>query len=596
MIAANEKQEASLPPLAMAYTRQDAVSLLTGVPACRGAVAMTPDALAALKDTHMPAITSTRHLDDKAHARIVARVRRLERACRKTLSDRSDIPETVRITVLSDLHYLCASVFALWFLLGPKGPWLVPDATGEWHQLASRHDALGALVAHLRRVGAPVRTWLRLPLAGRLVRPLNRFFARFSGRARCLATSGCSYGMGNLAETLVQRHSLSMLEIRGATGTWRDLAHPIRSCLQMLRGNAVATIIAAPEPEPALVRELEAWWPTIPDAVALTGLQTYRQDVVREAALTHAETAEMGRILEAAACRAVVLNTLHWGADVALAEAAGRRGIPRFLISHGTHAPGGTIAADTEQRALADGQLVSRLADTAICQSPHADALAARMLPDGARRSFRPTMWGYKDLPERAGETTTRRILHAGTYKKLIGFRPWIYETSNEYVDGLARLIRAVDKLGNAYLVIRFRPMAECSLGTLQQLLPLSDCYEIKSDGAFLDDLAEADLLVSYASTTIEEALDARRPVLLWGGSPRCRHLPAQTLPPTASARAAIYAADDDDALDELLGPILACHAGAPLSDTELAGHVWPAGTAGVAGVADLIAETALSP
>ena len=95
----------------------------------------------------------------------------------------------------------------------------------------------------------------------------------------------------------------------------------------MLRGNAVATIIAAPEPEPALVRELEAWWPTIPDAVALTGLQTYRQDVVREAALTHAETAEMGRILEAAACRAVVLNTLHWGADVALAEAAGLKWI-----------------------------------------------------------------------------------------------------------------------------------------------------------------------------------------------------------------------------------------------------------------------------
>ena len=578
-------------PLAMAYTRDDAASLVAAAPALHAVVAMTPDAAAELADGPFAVIAASAHLDDAAHGRIVARTRRIDRACRKSLDALPAVPETARITLLSDLHYLCASVFALWFLLGRDGPWLVRGPDRGWLTIETRSDALRALMAHVRSVGAPVRTWLRPALAGTAVRALNRAAARLAGGSRRIATSGCSYGMGNLIDAVARQHGLRTLEIRGATGSWRDLAHPFRSFLHMLGGKPLATLIVAPEPMPGLIDVLESWWPSIPDSVARAGLEIYRDELITEAALTHGLVAGMENLLETAGCRAVVLNALHWGADVALAEAAGRRGAKRFLISHGTHAPGGTLAADAEQRALADGQLVSVLADTAVCQSPHADALAHQMLPGTERAAFRPTMWGYKKLPDRPGGK--RRILHAGTYKKLIGLRPWIYETSSEYADGLARLVRAVESLGDADLVIRFRPMAECDLNALRHFLPRSDCYEIKSDGAFLDDLAEADLLVSYASTTIEEALDARRPVLLWGGSARCRHLPSRTEAPTPASRGAVYAADDDEGLAKLLGPILDCHAGAPLTEAELEGHVWPAGTAGTAGVAQLIAEAA---
>ena len=68
--------------------------------------------------------------------------------------------------------------------------------------------------------------------------------------------------------------------------------------------------------------------------------------------------------------------------------------------------------------------------------------------------------------------------MQAGTYK-FLGQRPWIYETSSEYLRGLILLAEAIDKLENTKLIIRVRGMDECSLFSLSKLLPASDTYEI---------------------------------------------------------------------------------------------------------------------
>ena len=88
-----------------------------------------------------------------------------------------------------------------------------------------------------------------------------------------------------------------------------------------------------------------------------------------------------------------------------------------------------------------------------------------------------------------------------------------------------------------------------------------------------MEDLAKANLLVSYASTTIEEALYAHRPVLLWGGSQRYKHLPARRENPTEHSRSAVYAPKSEEDLLPMLTTILECHAVKPLTDDELKGH-----------------------
>jgi len=50
----------------------------------------------------------------------------------------------------------------------------------------------------------------------------------------------------------------------------------------------------------------------------------------------------------------------------------------------------------------------------------------------------------------------------------------------------------------------------------------------IINKGSFLDALSEADLLISFSSTAIEEALVNKIPVMLYGGSGRYAHIPVK--------------------------------------------------------------------
>ena len=118
-------------------------------------------------------------------------------------------------------------------------------------------------------------------------------------------------------------------------------------------------------------------------------------------------------------------------------------------------------------------------------------------------------------------------IIHAGTPKGRRSIRPWIYETVDEYVSNINYLIQEVEKLDNFYIIIRFRPSYALTLSSFRELLIKSDCYGIYEDGAFLDYLLVSDLLVSYSSTTIEEALQHRIPVLLFDPDDKYCHIPS---------------------------------------------------------------------
>ena len=126
------------------------------------------------------------------------------------------------------------------------------------------------------------------------------------------------------------------------------------------------------------------------------------------------------------------------------------------------------------------------------------------------------------------------------------------------------------------------RPQTDCTLANLEKLLPAGNHYEIKSSGSFLEDLSKADLLVSWASTTIEEALHSHKPVLLWGGSNRYFHLPPCKTLPTSQNRSAVYAPETEAELGSMVESILEHHAGKPLKSEELSTHVWPDDVSGM--------------
>ena len=116
-------------------------------------------------------------------------------------------------------------------------------------------------------------------------------------------------------------------------------------------------------------------------------------------------------------------------------------------------------------------------------------------------------------------------FLHAGTPKEWNYFRPIVYETIDEYIQNLIDIIDAVKNIKNSFLAIRFREMNNLKLSELKELLPKENCYQIFTDKTFCDYLINSDFLISYSSTTIEESLINKKPVVLYNPKNQYLHL-----------------------------------------------------------------------
>lgn len=270
--------------------------------------------------------------------------------------------------------------------------------------------------------------------------------------------------------------------------------------------------------------------------------------------------------------RAYISHQLRWLDGAVFGEIAIKKKVQTLLISHGSHPTQKDFFSSFEHKENARGLLYSPFATKTFIQSPKTIfSLDGDDMLNIEKIKSRPLMWG-NSLSKNFFDSKKRIILHAGTFKEL-GMRPWIYENSNEYIYGLQLLVNAVSELKDTHLIIKVRPSIECSLMSLKKLMPKTDNCEIISHGSFLEYLAKSRLLISFSSTTIEEALYARKPVGLFGGTNRYRHLEGSKTFPTIESRSAIYHLKKHN-LSKMLDTILDMHK-KPLIDEELNNYIW---------------------
>lgn len=227
--------------------------------------------------------------------------------------------------------------------------------------------------------------------------------------------------------------------------------------------------------------------------------------------------------------------------DIMITELSSARGIPTVLISHGSH-----IYPKNEYEMIEWGEhgrffLRAPFSFLAL-QTPLAEGFLKVFPPYGAILRTGPLVWGNpvnketavrffkKTFGEKYERKDVRVIIHAGTPKLSTSLRLYVYETPDEYLRALSDLAEAVNAMENTLLVIRFRPSKEISIDELRGRVPFSDKVVLNAEGAFIDLLGIADLLVSFSSTTIEEALQNRIPVLLYGGNGRYQHIQAHEI------------------------------------------------------------------
>lgn len=561
---------------AVLYSAEDAKRFLKEFPKVDRVFTLTPDARSVVKNIQIPLLTTLEAYSDYDHRRVLARVRRTERKLKASIYCLGEFNIAARETLLGQLHILAAFSSRLWETLKGTGPWLIPVAHG-WKEIGDIHEVHRALLVHISSQTPTVSVGVDRTSWSPIIRILNRAFLGIIKKQQVVLMTGYLYGLPFLSQNLNQAYPhLSTIAVSGSVGKFREVLKVLLSIFRTITGQAKRTYYTAvPTYSKNKTKAVEKYLFSITDPIIRNAVELLRHSLIRDVVLTDGLSKEIDLLVKGIQPKAVLAHALRWGCEAMLGEVSLRYKVPCTLISHGSHSKPENITSAFEYRELARGLLFSPLASNSLLQSPHAErAIYSFGESVHFSRSY-PIMWGYRRVSSVSKKNSVRTILHAGTYKRWNRTRPWIYETSDEYVEGLTTLIQAVQHLEETKLIIRVRPMPECQINSLKQLLPRSNCYEIKTSGEFLKDLARADLLISYASTTIEEALYARCPVLLWGGSQRHLHLPARKVNPTEDSRNAVYTPETKEKLLSMLKAILECHVGKSLTDEELKEHVW---------------------
>lgn len=226
--------------------------------------------------------------------------------------------------------------------------------------------------------------------------------------------------------------------------------------------------------------------------------------------------------------------------DVMLAELCQNKNIQDILISHGSHVRPKNKYEDMEWGEHGKAFVLAPFSFFAL-QSPLAEGYLDSFSFTKNTVKTGPVAWGRSVNEEKSRALFNKMfngkysfdkvkiVLHAGTTKPSKALRLHVYETPDEYIQGISELANAVQKIPDTILIVRFRPRPEINIEDLQRLVPFSEKVILNIGNSFGDMLGMANLLVSFSSTAIEEALQNRIPVLLYGGRGRYQHIEPAT-------------------------------------------------------------------
>ncbi len=276
-------------------------------------------------------------------------------------------------------------------------------------------------------------------------------------------------------------------------------------------------------------------------------------------------TIALGRFIDAIRPRSILSNGTR-DDDVIIAELCREKKIPAVLISHGSH-----IRPKNEYETIEWGEhgrlLLRGPFSHFVLQTPVSEGYLETFPTSGSIVKTGPLIWGKPINRERSKALFTtmfgtykevKIIVHAGTPKPNNALRFYVYETSDEYIRAVCDLADVAAKVPNTILIVKFRPTADISVEGMQALVPFRDNVRLSVGEPFLDVLGMADLLVSFSSTTIEEALQNRIPVLLYGGDGRYQHISAQVIEPGSDVRpSAVYQSRKKEDLEYALRSIV---------------------------------------
>ena len=217
----------------------------------------------------------------------------------------------------------------------------------------------------------------------------------------------------------------------------------------------------------------------------------------------------------------IAQHSLYLPSSLALEARA--LGIKSLLITHGSHIYTDDSLLLAEWKNHSKTMLTGPFDATAI-QTPAMDLFYDKLEAKPTKLVTGPIIVRGSELKSNQkmrqklfGRNADKLILlHAGTPKSANSLRPLIYETLDEYVANISALVKAASKYSELHIAIRFRSVPGLSASSIKREISDYKNWSWCEFGKFEDWLASSDVLVSYSSTTIEQAFLSSKPVLLF--------------------------------------------------------------------------------
>ena len=569
---------------AVLYYQSDVNQFLRDKPDVDKIYPLSPDVKAALLGkTDLTMLDPLDFFTDYSHRRIIVSVRSIEKKMHPLIENDNILSHASKETLISLMHVSLSSCFYLLYLLRGTGPWLLYDGN-SWIRVESLDIAVSILFKRIvtQKTGVFQIGQNKNQIGKTFIKLLNWLILIKIRNKRFYWTTGQEQGLSSIIENLsaVDKDNKVIYSVQADR---KSLLRSIKSLFFLYTPFLqISSIPISPVRKSVIdfMGYLDNLFERTDDSRLKPFIIPLKGYLNKCIVYTESLVDDTKKIMNKIDPQKIIGHHLRWMDATVVGHCARELNIKTILISHGSHPPSENVTSEYELNDLSRGLFLSPLADKTIAQSPNAAQPINSKSNVPMIINYQPIMWGRGKFGSVKRTNKKFQILHAGTYKSLC-VRPWIYETSNEFVFGLQRLVQSVEKIENAELVIRIRSIDECEISSLKKLLSLSKNCRIKTDGNFQNDLNNADLLISFSSTTIEEALYARKPVALFGGSNRYRHLPGSSTLPDMKNRSAVYHLTAEN-MSSMLEAIIAAHYNKPLNENEVAGYVWPDSVPGI--------------
>lgn len=488
-------------------------------------VTLTPDAFYVLKDSDNNFIRSNELFTNAEHEIVAKTVKQQESKLIHEIEKSDSMTLITKEIFINQIH----AALSVYYLISHT----IPDATsykvyddGEFLDFDQKKDACLCLINRLVK-GHPFVMRTNNAWFPSLINKLNDISSKILTKRNTYVFSTFFYGTPWISKEILKiDKQASFISFVSTKGTRLDLLRSFGTIISILLGMRFIKFII-PYSISKNSNEFGELINNIRDKRLAEALKSFEESIIKRVELANSSSIQISKIIKNINPLCMVAHEMRSPMILASAFAIKNHKAPVYLASHGTHLSSENEIINLEQKSLARGILASPIADYMIVQSDMSKDAMKKFYPDLRVLEYEHINWGYPNNYTNISSNEKIRFLHASTYKGMGSFRPWIFETSDEFYKSLCELIQVFNRVDNADLLIRHREIGEMSINTYKDLIESKNqniFIKTDLDNPFLEDLDSADVVIANFSTTIEEALSRGKYVILWGEGNRYSH------------------------------------------------------------------------